>query len=775
MTQSKLFRILYVEDMPEDAELCLRTLRKAGLQITADVVSAEEDFRRLLESRSYDVVLSDYHMPGWNGMQALELLKRSAKDIPFILVTGTIGEETLVECVKQGAADYIQKDMPARLPAAIRRALEEKAAREERARMGQALRESEERYRRLFHESTSCITVHEMDPGGPGRIVDVNDTMVSLLGYPRDELLKMTPADLGPPGLPLEESALQAEKLQRGERIVFERPVLAKDGTQRILEFQSKPFAWQGSLRVLSEARDVTERRSAEQRIRILSEAVERSPSLIILTDAQARIVYANPKFTEVTGYTLEEILGRNPRFLKGSETPPDEYRKLWQTVTRGGVWRGEFHNRKKNGELYWAECMITALRNYAGEITHYLGVQEDLTERRKMEEEKRMLEEQFRQAQKMEAIGQLSGGIAHDFNNLLGVIIGFNELLQERIQGDEVAHKYIAQIRKAGDSAVELIHHLLAFSREQVLEPRVLDLNCVLSELGEMLPRLINEDIMLLLVAPPDLGRVKADPGQIEQVILNLAVNARDAMPHGGKLTIETANVELDENYAREHIAVVPGRYVMLAVSDTGVGMEPVIQARIFEPFFTTKELGKGTGLGLATVYGIVKQSGGNIWVYSEPAKGTTFKIYLPRVDAKADLAAVPASRHAATGGSETIFLVEDAEELRSLVREVLDCAGYTVLQAADGREAVRIAEQLNSPIHLLLTDVVMPGMSGRDVAEQVVRRHPETRVLYMSGYTDSSIVHHGVLEEGVALLSKPFTRERLLRKIRHVLDPSG
>jgi PAS domain S-box-containing protein len=392
----------------------------------------------------------------------------------------------------------------------------------------------------------------------------------------------------------------------------------------------------------------------------------------------------------------------------------------------------------------------------------------EDITERR-------ALEQQLRQAQKMEAVGRLAGGIAHDFNNLLMVISGYSEFLLERIGSDPEVKAHAQEIANAAGRATSLTRQLLAFSRKQMLAPKIVDLNSVVTENVKMLTRLIGEDIDLVMVPGTDIGAVKADPGQIEQVIMNLAVNARDAMPHGGKLIIETANVTLDANYARFHAPVKPGDYVMLAISDTGVGMDADTQAHIFEPFYTTKGL-KGTGLGLSTVYGIVKQSEGYIWLYSEAGKGTSFKIYLPRFSATGEaLATQPALAAEAdqpSPGHETILLVEDEENLRRLARQYLENQGYNMIDAPDGSIAIQISQAHKGPIHLLLTDVIMPGMNGRELANKVSPTRPEMRVLYMSGYTENHIGHNGTLDEGITLLQKPFTLPALQAKVREVLD---
>jgi two-component system cell cycle sensor histidine kinase/response regulator CckA len=462
-------------------------------------------------------------------------------------------------------------------------------------------------------------------------------------------------------------------------------------------------------------------------------------------------------------GYSESEFLSMGVTDLR----PPGDDEEFLEQFGAGqpeGIPRGiPRKHRHKDGRLIEVEVRALDLEYHGRPAV--LAVAQDTTERR-------MLEAQFRQAQKMEAIGRLAGGVAHDFNNLLMVIKGHIELLLERLPGSESAVRKIEQIDRAADRATSLTRQLLAFSRMQVLQPKVINLNDVVGEMGKLLPRLIGEDIELVLRTSPDLGNIRADAGQMEQVIMNLAVNSRDAMPRGGKLIIETANVELDHVYTAAHPVMGPGRYVLLAVTDTGCGMDAETQARIFEPFFTTKEKGKGTGLGLATVYGIVKQSGGFIWVYSEVEKGTTFKIYLPRLDEPSQRIEHARQATELPGGTETILLAEDEQDVRDVAREFLALAGYTVLEAKDGAEAVEIARRHAGDIHVLVTDMVMPGMDGRELATRLSGIRPALNVIYMSGYSEQAAGHAGEWDSSAILLTKPFTRSAILRAVREVLE---
>ncbi len=490
--------------------------------------------------------------------------------------------------------------------------------------------------------------------------------------------------------------------------------------------------------------------------------------------DRDGRIVRVNRAELEMLGCDTGEMLGKPVWSFVVEE---DLTRKITMARLEGDR---SFHEtfertyRRKDGKTLQVLVKDQVIRDKGGRITGIRSMMEDITERRRTEEALRKSEEQLRQWQRVEAIGRLAGGVAHDFNNLLTTIIGCTEDLIGDFDPDDRRLEGITEIHRAAQRATALTRQLLAFGRRQVLHPQVLNLNVVVEGMEPMLRRLIGEDLDFVTLLDPQIWPVKVDRGQIEQVLMNLAVNARDAMPGGGKVTIETANVELDEEYARSHVSAKPGAYAMLAISDTGCGMDKEIQSHLFEPFFTTKEKGKGTGLGLSMVYGIVKQSGGNIWAYSEPGQGTTFKIYFPSVqektEATAESVSVPADN--AGRGVETILLVEDEESVRKMVGKILSGEGYTILEAAHGEEAIRICRSHKGPIHLLMTDVVMPRMSGRELAEKLRPLRKGMKVLYMSGYPDNTIVHHGVLDPHTAFLQKPFSLRALEQKVRDVLN---
>src|SRR5213593_2332221 len=634
-------RLLLVEDSEDDARLLVRELTRGGFEPVVERVETASTMRAALDRQPWDVVVGDYSLPHFGGAAALELLRDSGLDVPFIIVSGTIGEEKAVAAMKAGASDYVSKDNLKRLVPVIEREVREAAGRRERHRTEAALRASEVSYSTLVEHSPVGIYRSNRE----GRFLSVNAALDRILGH---------------------------------------------------------------------------------------------APAAEVLQLDMARDVYADPaerrRLLERDTYTDRQY---------------DEVEATW---------------KRKDGARLTVQLSVRAVRQGA-RVEYYETFVRDVTEQRR-------LQQQLVQSQKMEAVGRLAGGIAHDFNNLLTVITSYSDLLLQDLGGEDPKREDVEQVRKAAEGAAALTRQLLAFSRQQVLAPRVVSLSVVVQGVEKMLRRVIGEDVDLVTALDLNVGSVKADVGQLEQVLMNLAVNARDAMPTGGKLTIETANVEHDPDYAREREATLLRRFVMLAVSDTGIGMDEATKARIFEPFFTTKEPGKGTGLGLATVYGIVQQAGGFIWVYSEPGHGTTFKIYLPQVEAPLEGRAVGAAPGDLPRGTETILLVEDAAAVRAVTRQVLERQGYTVLEAAHGAAALQTAAGHPGPIHLLLTDVVMPVLSGRQLADQLARLRPDAKVLYASGYTDDAVVRHGVLEAGISYLQKPFTADSLARKVREVLD---
>ena len=637
----------------------------------------------------------------------------------------------------------------------------------EREQGEQALRESERRFRELLENVNSAAVMLDAS----GRVTFCNDYLARLSGWSRGEttgqdwFAMFVPEDIRDTVRQVFQYAVQSGFCP----VHYESTILTRQGEKRLIAWNNTVLKDPQGVVIgtASIGEDVTERRRAEQELRNSEERYrilfDANPFPMWVVDPSSYAFLAvNDSAVRHYGYSRGEFLGMTVKDITLPEEVPAVVADLDQRpVDREPRVRLRRH-KKKDGTIIDVELYIHPVV-YSG-IQARLVAANDVTERRR-------LEDQFRQAQKMEAVGRLAGGVAHDFNNLLTAIKGYTELTLFDLPALDPHREDLDQVRKATDRAASLTRQLLAFSRRQLLKPEALNLNTVVREMDKMLRRLIGEDIELATVLEPELGQVQADPGQIEQVLMNLAVNARDAMPQGGKLTIETANIELDEAFARTHPSVYPGRHVVLGVSDTGAGMSEEVQAHLFEPFFTTKEKDKGTGLGLSTVYGIVKQSGGSIWVESRIGAGTTFKIYLPRLEAVPPYEPVR-TRAEPPRGSETILLVEDDPAVRQLTRRMLEKIGYTVREAPTSRRALDLVCSSSEAIHLLLTDVVMPGLSGRELAERLMASRPDMKVLYMSGYTDDAIVRHGVLESGILLLQKPFTLETLATRIRRVLD---
>jgi two-component system, cell cycle sensor histidine kinase and response regulator CckA len=643
-------RVLHLEDNPRDAELVHLKLEVEGVACDFVVTNSRNSFEAALAGDNFDLIISDYDLPGYDGITALKRAQETQPDTPVIIISGSLGEEEAVKCLQVGATDYLLKERLDRLVPAVQRAIQEAEVRRKRKQAEQAVLQRE----RALRESEDRTN------------------------------FALAAAGMG----------------------VWE------------IDFATNRLTWSDTLAP------------------VFGLTPDRAPKT---TEEFFQLIHPDDR---------KEVERSVARAIAGESACTVEFRTLWP-----------------DGSTPWVYGHAQVSYDGDGRPLRLLGVGIDITARKS-------LEAQLQQAQKMEAIGQLAGGIAHDFNNLLTIINGTAELaLAQASEGNQL-HEDLQEIRRAGERAAALTHQLLAFSRKQILQPQVMNLDTVVAEMETMVRRLIGEDVDLVVVPTQGLGSVKADRGQVEQVIANLVVNARDAMPQGGKLTLETQNIEIDEHYARQHgVAVAPGSYVMLVISDNGVGIDESTSRRIFEPFFTTKGPGKGTGLGLSTVYGIVKQSNGFIWVYSEIGQGTSFKICLPHV-AEVAGAELCSSTLVPVRGTETILLVEDVGGLRILTKRVLASAGYTVLTAANGEEAMLVLKQYKQPVQLMVTDVVMPGLSGRKLAELVDRTREGIKVLFMSGYTDDVVVRHGVLEEGMPFLSKPFTAEALTRKVRQVLD---
>lgn len=635
----------------------------------------------------------------------------------------------------------------------------------ERRHTSLALERSEAKFRTLFEAAQDAIFLMDSNV-----FVDCNRRTEELFGRPKAEIVGRSPLELSPAFQPdgRRSSTLAAARIaaaMAGEPQFFEWAHLRRDGTQFAAEVSLNRIDLDGQTFLQAIVRDVTERTRAEHLLRLQSAALNAAGDAIVITNRRGLIEWVNTAFTALTGYTLGESAGRTPGSVVGSgKHPPEFFKELWDTILSGRTWRGEIANKTKEGRLYTEEMAVTPIHDAAGAITHFVAIKEDITERLR-------LEAQLRQAQKLESVGQLASGIAHDFNNLLTVINGLTDLMLEQLDASDHMRADLNEIHAAGERAATLTRQLLAFSRQQLLMPKNIDLNDVVTGIEGLLQRLLGEDVEMVVALAPGVATVKADPGQIEQVITNLSVNARDAMVSGGRLTLETNIVTLEADEDTGFGRTIPkGRYVTLSVTDTGTGMDAATRAHLFEPFYTTKGPGRGTGLGLSTVYGIVRQSHGFVTLTSEVGEGSTFTVYLPYVDAGAAVPVETVARSAR--GSETVLVVEDNAGLSALARRFLERAGYSVLTAASGVEAIQVLQHTDRPIDLLLTDVVMPGMSGRELAEAVARLRPAIKVLYMSGYTNDAVVRHGVLDSTVAFIDKPFTASALATKVRATLD---
>lgn len=925
----KPLRILIIEDSEDDAELMIRELGRGGCTAEVSRVDNASDMKKMLVEQSWDVVIADYVLPNFGALAALSILKDAGIDIPFIIVSGTIGEEIAVEAMKTGAHDYLMKNNMKRLVPAIERELREAESRRHRLESEKALRHSQKQYQDLVDSIDGIVWEGDSETR---RFLFLSPQAESLTGYTAARWMKEEDffiANVHDEDRPLFSHQLD-NVINNINKCDLEYRIITADGRQLWIRNIISTIV-DGSVKIRGVMTDVTRSKRAEEALRIseekFSKAFRLSPQSITISSlADGRYIEVNDTFLAITGYTREEIIGQTSVERKIWPSPKDRDRFLNLLNENGVVRNFETNYYSKDGnmgvlllsseviELEGEKCLLSIAADiterkktedkilstakgvsattgdeffrsvvehiaktleadyaFVGELTdaqtpharmvalfgngkHGGGLEYDLSdtpcqhvisrkscsypshaqelfpkdqmlkdmeiegyvgtplfdskenvlglmvvlyrqpiknvhlaesimrifatrvaselERKQAEENLRKTEEQLRQAQKMEAIGRLAGGVAHDFNNLLTAIIGYAEVGIMRLNQGDPLRSILDEIIKAGERASTLTSQLLAFSRKQMLQMKVLDLNTVVSDMERMLKRLIGEDIDLITRKDNQLGRVSADRGQIEQVLMNLVINSRDAMPNGGTLTVETANVYLDESYVSSHVDTKPGHYIMLAVSDTGHGIDADTLTHIFEPFFTTKSKGQGTGLGLSTVYGIIKQSGGDVWVYSEQGRGTTFKIYMPQVE---QLEEEIESRKTSAGngrGSETVLVVEDEDMVRRLTCQTLTINGYNVLEAPNPGAALLICEQHEGPIDLLVTDVVMPQMNGRELSDRLTPLRPGMKVLYMSGYTDSVVYQQMDWNSGLTFIQKPFSPHNLLRKVRELLD---
>ena len=761
-------RILYLEDNPRDAELVQDKLQ-SGLACALRVAGNRAEYEAALGQARFDLILSDYSLPDYDGMAALSLARVQQPEVPFILISGTLGEEQAVDCVLRGATDFVLKQHLDRLVPAVLRALSEAEEHRKRRAAEATLRRSQAMLSRT--EELAHIGSWEWEVA--------TDTVTWS-----DELFRIfqrDPAD-GAPSFaehpkfyhPEDRQRLQVAieaAVGRGTPYELELRALRTDGTMRVClargHAETRPG--EGATRLFGSLQDIDERKRAEESQARLAMAVEQAAETIVITDTNGTILYANPAFERIAGYTRAEAYGQNPRILQSGKQDAEFYRKMWEVLVAGLVWSGCLVNRRKDGTLYEEDATISPILAAGGRIVNYVAVKRDVTR-------EVALEAQNRQAAKMEAVGQLAGGVAHDFNNQLTVVLGWTEMLRHELPPDHPFLASLQEIATAANRSAVLTRQLLTFSRQQAIAPVALDVNAGIADSMKMLGRLIGEDINLRFTRQPDLWRVFMDPGQWDQVLVNLVVNARDAIAGTGHIFIEAANRTLREADCRDQPDFVPpGDYVVVTFRDDGSGMTPEIQRHIFEPFFTTKGVGKGTGLGLATVYGIVKQNHGAIAVHSAPGQGTTFTLYLPRSSDVALAAPEPASARALVG-TETVLVVEDEANLLNLVGLLLTQQGYVVLLASTPAEALRLCGQHAAPIQLLLSDVIMPKMGGKVLSERIQALRPGIRVLFMSGYSTEILEKQGHLPAGLHVLRKPFSSGILAQHVRAALDaPAG
>jgi two-component system, cell cycle sensor histidine kinase and response regulator CckA len=762
--------VMLVENSMADAELNLHELGRAGFQCQPQIISTRAGFLEHLGRFPFDLVLADYRLPGWTGMDAFAMMRQAGRDAPFILVTGILGEEIAVECIKQGVTDYVLKSHLSRLPLVVARALEERAHRDARNLMIQALRQSEENSLFLFAHNPLPMWVFELETL---QFLQVNDAALRHYGYDRMDFLGMSAFDLHPADeVPRLRMALQESDPR--DQLPGEWHHRKRDGSLMDVELFVHKLEYSGRAAALVVAQDVTNRKRAEEEKQKFFTLVEYSRDFIAVADLHDNVEYVNPAGRAMLGIKdAESVKGTHSLDYVIPADLPLVNETILPALLSTGHWAGElrFRHRGTGASLPMDFVGFQVRDLQSGEPRYVATVSRDMSERR-------ALEQQLQHAQKFEAFGQLAGGIAHDFNNVIGAIQGWAEFGEEQAaSSDKTLEGYFKKIHLQCDRVTALIRQLLAFARRQILEPRSLSLNQTVHDVLNLLDKVIGKDIEIKTALADDLSSVRADPTQIEQMLINLCINARDAMPKGGRLTICTGNAELSADDCRHTPGYQPGRYAEVRVSDTGIGMDADTRERIFEPFFTTKGTGKGTGLGLATVYGIVKQHNGIIQVESAPGEGSTFSVLFPVNETPAAAEQRPSVYDdlPVRGGTETILLADDHDGICEMAQSVLKAKGYEILVAHDGQEAVEIFAAQHARISLVLLDVIMPRRSGPEVFAVIKKLSPGVPVVFATGYSNETAVLADLVARGVTVLRKPYSPSTLCRRVREVLDAAG
>lgn len=758
---SKPIRALIVEDVEDDALLLAAELKRGGYEVVFERVDTAAAMRNALQQKAWDIILCDFTMPYFNGAAALQLAKEAGTEAPFIFVSGTIGEDVAIEAMKSGAQDYIMKTNLARLAPAVERELHEVQTRRESRQAETAMRESEHKYRHLFEALGDAVFVIVEESG---RIIDTNARAENLLDRTRTDILGSNQAQIfaplnGQPGF----NSLRA--VANGERPGgCELEVFRHDGHRLPVHASASRIELYGRPLLLTLLRDVSERNRMDGQLRQLSRAVEQSPVSIIITDMDGNITYVNARFTEMTGYAFTEAVGKKTNLLKSGEMPPEIYEQLWQAITSGKEWRGEFHNKKKNGELYWESAFISPITNEAGKTTHFLAIKEDITE-------KKQLAAQFLRAQRLESIGHLAGGIAHDLNNILMPILLSVDFLRAEVKTEE-GLAMLETLETSARRGADIVKQVLTFAKGVEGRHVLLHPSHLVKEMVQIIRETFPKGITLKTDLLKSRWRVSGDATQLHQVLLNLTVNARDAMPQGGTLGLAIEDVWLDADAVRFIPGAKPGPYVQLKISDTGTGIPPEIADKIFDPFFTTKGLEKGTGLGLSTVLGIVKSHGGFIQFDSAAGRGTEFKLWLPAMTETASPAEEKPPQSRLRGQGELILIVDDEEAVRFIARRVLETHGYRTLTASNGMEAVALYTEKGSQIDLVLTDLNMPGMDGTENILAIRKLNPQARIIVITGAGLAGETLASKQLNAAGILNKPFDAPLLLKTVHGVLQ---